>query len=147
LLEAAEPGTKYLEQDEAERSAILVKELQTLRLLASPFVTYTQETRKELAVMHKAVEARAAYGNEIITTSIISKANSVSDLLEVAVLLKEVGLISADGKSQIHIVPLFETISDLQNCAEVMDRAFNLPTYRKFVESRGNVQEIMLGYS
>ncbi|TAL83835.1 MAG: phosphoenolpyruvate carboxylase [Beijerinckiaceae bacterium] len=147
LLEAAAPGTKYLEQGEAKRSAILVKELQTPRLLASPFVTYSQETRKELAVMHKAVEARAAYGNEIITTSIISKANSVSDLLEVAVLLKEVGLIGADGKSQIDIVPLFETISDLQNCAEVMDRAFNLHEYRKFVESRGNVQEIMLGYS
>jgi phosphoenolpyruvate carboxylase len=147
LLEAVIPGTNYLEHAEAERTKILVKELQTPRLLASPFITYSQETHKELAVLHKAVEARTTYGEEMITTSIISKADSVSDLLELALLLKEVGLIGADGASHIDIVPLFETIADLQNCAEVMDKAFALPVYRHFVESRGNVQEIMLGYS
>ncbi|MHB8884467.1 MAG: phosphoenolpyruvate carboxylase [Methylovirgula sp.] len=147
LLEAVSPGTDYLAHGEAERVEFLVKELQTPRLLASPFLDYSEETRKELAILHTAVEARAAYGEEAIRTSIISKTDSMSDLLELAVLLKEVGLITADGKCRIDIVPLFETISDLQNCAQVMDKAFALPIYRKFVESRGNVQEIMLGYS
>ncbi|MGB8278370.1 MAG: phosphoenolpyruvate carboxylase [Methylovirgula sp.] len=147
LLEAVAPGTNYLDRSEAERIDLLVKELHTPRLLASPFLTYSEETRRELAVLHAAVEARATYGDEIIRTSIISKTEALSDLLELAVLLKEVGLIAADGKSHIDIVPLFETITDLQNCAQVMDKAFALPIYRRFVESRGNIQEIMLGYS
>ena len=68
-------------------------------------------------------------------------------MLELAVLLKEVGLIAPDGKSKIDIVPLFETIEDLRNCAGVMEKAFALPAYRRLVESRGDTQEIMLGYS
>jgi phosphoenolpyruvate carboxylase len=68
-------------------------------------------------------------------------------MLELAVLLKEVGLIGPDGKSKIDIVPLFETIEDLRNCAGVMEKAFALPAYRRLVESRGDTQEIMLGYS
>jgi phosphoenolpyruvate carboxylase len=147
LLEAVAPGTNYQGRSEDARIELLVKELETPRPLASPFLTYSDETRKELAIFHAAVEARATYGEEVIRTSIISKTDSVSDLLELAVVLKEVGLVSADGKSHIDIVPLFETITDLQNCARVMDHAFSLPIYRQFVESRGNVQEIMLGYS
>ncbi len=147
LLEAVAPGTNYQGRNEDARIELLVRELETPRPLASPFLTYSDETRKELAIFHAAVEARATYGEEVIRTSIISKTDSVSDLLELAVLLKEVGLVTAEGKSHIDIVPLFETITDLQNCAKVMDHAFSLPIYRRFVESRGNVQEIMLGYS
>ncbi len=146
LLEAVTPGTNYLGRSEDERIAILITELETPRLLASPFLDYSEEARKELAIFHAAVTARATYGEETIRTSIISKTDSVSDLLELAVLLKEVGLITGD-KSHIDIVPLFETITDLQNCAEVMDKAFALPLYRKLVESRDHTQEIMLGYS
>ncbi len=147
LFEAAEPGTDYMSRSEEERVELLVKELSTIRTLSSPFVTYSDETRKELAVFHAAVEARATFGDEIIRTSIISQAQSLSDLLELAVLLKEVGLIKADGSSEIDIVPLFETIGDLRQCATVMEKAFSLPAYRRLVESRNNVQEIMLGYS
>lgn len=147
LLEAVAPGTHYLDRSELERVELLIKELQTPRPLTSPFFTYSEETHQELAVLQKAVEARTAHGDEVIRTSIISKTESVSDLLELATLLKEVGLVGADGKSYIDIVPLFETITDLQNCAQVMDKAFTMPIYRRFVESRGNVQEIMLGYS
>ncbi len=147
LFEAAEPGTKYVERSEEERVALLVKELSSVRTLASPFFSYSDETRKELNVFRAAVETRATFGNEVIRTSIISQSQSVSDLLELAVLLKEVGLITADGKSEIDIVPLFETIGDLRRCADVMEKAFALPAYRRLVESRGNVQEIMLGYS
>ncbi len=147
LFEAAAPGTNYASRSEEERVDLLVKELSTVRTLASPFFSYSDETRKELAVFRAAVEARATLGAEVIRTSIISQSQSVSDLLELAELLKEVGLITADGKSEIDIVPLFETIADLRQCAAVMEKAFSLPAYRRLVASRGNVQEIMLGYS
>ena len=78
---------------------------------------------------------------------IISKGETVSDLLELALLNKEVGLIDHRGHARINLVPLFETIDDLQGCADVMDRALSLPLYRRLLESRGNLQEVMLGYS
>jgi phosphoenolpyruvate carboxylase len=71
----------------------------------------------------------------------------ISDLLEVALLLKEAGLVGPTGRSAINIVPLFETIEDLQACAGIMDRLLSLPEYRALVDSRGGVQEVMLGYS
>ncbi len=71
----------------------------------------------------------------------------VSDMLEVALLLKEVGLVNPSGRSAINIVPLFETIEDLQASSAIMDRMLSLHDYRKLVDSRGAVQEVMLGYS
>jgi phosphoenolpyruvate carboxylase len=71
----------------------------------------------------------------------------VSDLLEVALLLKEADLVDPTGHSAINIVPLFETIEDLQACAGIMDRLLSLPEYRALVDSRGGLQEVMLGYS
>ena len=147
LLDAVAPGTDYTSRTEDERVALLVEELNEVRPLISPFFSYSDETRKELAIFQAAVEARAVYGTEAIRTSIISKAESVSDMLELAVILKEVGLVAPDGKSKIDIVPLFETIEDLRNCAAVMEKAFSQPAYRRLVESRGDTQEIMLGYS
>ncbi len=147
LLETAEAGTNYLSRSEDERVELLVRELETVRALTSPYFTYSEETRKELEMFQMAAEARSTYGAEIIRTSIISKAQSLSDLLELAVLLKEVGLINPRGKSEIDIVPLFETITDLRECAAVMEKAFALPVYRRLVASRDDTQEIMLGYS
>lgn len=147
LLEAAAPGTNYQALSENGRIARLVDELATPRPLVSPYLAYSDETKSELEIFRAAAEARAIYGADIIRTSIISKGESVSDLLEVAVLLKEIGLVSAKGTSAIDIVPLFETIEDLRNCAEVMACAFSTPAYRRLVASRGDIQEIMLGYS
>ena len=80
--------------------------------------------------------------------SIISKADGVSDILEVALLLKEVGLLRPlDGVLSVNIVPLFETIDDLRNSTGIMDRLLGLPEYQRLLESRGQVQEVMLGYS
>ena len=78
----------------------------------------------------------------------ISKTTGVSDLLETAVLLKEVGLLRPrEGELDLDIVPLFETIEDLRNCGSVMDEVLGLPEYAHLLESRGHVQEVMLGYS
>lgn len=147
LFEAAAPGTNYQEMPEEARIALLSRELNTARPLASPFVAYGEETIKELAVLRAAAEAHVTFGSAVIPQCIISMTEGVSDLLEVAVLLKEAGLVSPDGTSRLNIVPLFETIDDLRQCAQIMDSLFALPEYRRLVDSRGGLQEVMLGYS
>ena len=147
LLDAANPGTSYLALNEDARIAQLASELRDARPLTSLFVKYSDETLGELAVFHAAAEAHAKFGADVIPQCIISMSEGVSDLLEVALLLKEVGLVDPSGRSAINIVPLFETIEDLQACAAIMDRLLSLPEYRRLVDSRGAVQEVMLGYS
>ena len=147
LLEQAMPGTGYAALDEEGRIALLLRELASPRPLASPFLAYSDETRSELDILRSAAEVHRALGREAIPNAIISKAEGVSDLLEVALLLKEVGLVSAEGTSGVNIIPLFETIPDLKACARVMERAFSIPAYRRLVASRGDEQEVMLGYS
>ena len=79
---------------------------------------------------------------------VISKTDGVSDVLEVALLLKEAGLLRPrERELDVNIVPLFETIADLRNCGRVMDELLGVPEYARLLESRGRVQEVMLGYS
>ncbi|MFG1345389.1 phosphoenolpyruvate carboxylase [Xanthobacter autotrophicus DSM 431] len=151
LFEKVAPGTAYSGLDEEARIALLLKELATARPLASPFIAYSDETRSELAIFAAAAAAHRALGREVIPNAIISKGEGVSDLLEVALLLKEVGLVTIDAEgqlsSEVNVIPLFETISDLKASARVMERAFSIPAYRRLVASRGDEQEVMLGYS
>ena len=147
LIDAAMPGMSYLALNEEARIALLTSELRNTRPLTSTFVKYSEETVGELAVFHAAAEAHAKFGADAIPQCIISMCKGVSDMLEVALLLKEAGLINPSGRSAINIVPLFETIEDLQASAGIMDRMFSLHDYRKLVDSRGAVQEVMLGYS
>ena len=147
LFEAVAPGTRYLDLSEDARIALLTRELSTGRPLASPFVSYSEETTKELAVLRTAAEAHAVFGSNVIPQCIVSMTKGMSDLLEIAVLLKETGLVAANGSSRLNIVPLFETIDDLRNCGTIMDKLFSLPEYRRLVDSRGGIQEVMLGYS
>src|SRR5207245_8048881 len=105
------------------------------------FVKYSEETLGELAVFRAAAEAHARFGTDVIHQCIISMCKGVSDMLEVAVLLKEVGLVNPSGRSAINIVPLFETIEDLQASSGIMDRMLSLHDYRKLVDSRGSVQD------
>jgi phosphoenolpyruvate carboxylase len=147
LMDAAMPGTSYLALDEEARIAVLLNELRSTRPLASRFVKYSEETTGELEVLRAAADAHAKFGANVIPQCIISMCQGVSDMLEVAVLLKEVGLVDPSGRSALNIVPLFETIEDLQACAGIMDRLFSLHDYRRLVDSRGAVQEVMLGYS
>jgi phosphoenolpyruvate carboxylase len=147
LLDAATPGMSYLALNEESRVALLANELRNARPLTSNFVRYSEETTGELAVFHAAADAHARFGADVIPQCIISMCKGMSDMLEVALLLKEVGLIHQSGRSSINIVPLFETIEDLQACSGIMDRMLSLHDYRKLVDSRGGVQEVMLGYS
>src|SRR6267154_407315 len=147
LIDAATPGMSYLALNEESRIALLMGELRNPRPLTSSFVKYSEETAGELALFHAAAEAHAKYGSEVIPQCIISMCKGMSDMLEVALLLKEVGLINPSGRSAINVVPLFETIEDLQASAGIMDRMLSIHDYRKLVDSRGSVQEVMLGYS
>ncbi|MDF2619730.1 MAG: Phosphoenolpyruvate carboxylase [Xanthobacteraceae bacterium] len=147
LFEIAAPGTNYKSLPEGTRVALLLRELATARPLTSPFVAYSDETVGEMAMLRTCARIHQIYGPEAIQTCIISKAEGVSDMLELALLLKEVGLVDPAGTAAVHIVPLFETIEDLRNAAKVMEQMFRLPEYRKLVDSRGGVQEVMLGYS
>jgi phosphoenolpyruvate carboxylase len=147
LLAAAMPGVEYLTLGEEARIALLLKELRSPRPLVSPFVAYGEETKGELAIFRTAAEIHKTYGARAIRTSIISKAQGVSDMLELALLLKEVGLVTASGRSALNLVPLFETIDDLRTCVGVMDRLLTIPEYRRLVDAQNGEQEVMLGYS
>src|SRR5882724_6368365 len=147
LIDAAMPGMSYLALNEEARVALLIKELGNARPLTSAFVKYSEETAGELALFHAAADAHARYGSAAIPQCIISMCKGMSDMLEVALLLKEAGLVHPSGRSAINIVPLFETIEDLQASSGIMDRMLSIHDYRKLVDSRGSVQEVMLGYS
>jgi phosphoenolpyruvate carboxylase len=147
LLAAVDSDSEYEALDEDARIALLSRELGSSRPLLRSFWSWSEETARELAILNAAREGQDLYGEAAVRTAIVSNTRSVSDLLGIAVLAKETGLIYSDGHSRINIVPLFETIADLRNCVGIMDRLLSIPDYRRLVDSRGGLQEVMLGYS
>lgn len=140
----------YASLTEDDREALLVAELGTRRPLLGGGAHLSEQTRGELDVMAAAARAVDVFGPHAVPNYIISMCRSVSDMLEAAVLLKEVGLLDASGPEPVcpvGIVPLFETIDDLQHGASVLEALLAIPLYRRLVGARGNSQEIMLGYS
>jgi phosphoenolpyruvate carboxylase len=148
LLKVAGVVDDYTSLDEEARVALLRRELASERLLASPYSSYSHETQSELAIVRAAAKAHQLYGTAAITTYIISKCESVSDMLEVHVLLKEAGLYRPNDPAgaKIMVVPLFETIGDLSRASEIMRDWLALPEIRRIALHRG-YQEVMLGYS
>ena len=149
LLAGAGRCPDYEALPENERIFVLTAEIATPRPLYSPYLSYSEETQGELAIFFAARELREKYGAAALPNCIISKTDGVSDLLELALLLKEAGLLlpGAQPRLDVNIIPLFETIEDLQKSAATMDAIFNLPGYRELIAGRGNEQEVMLGYS
>ena len=147
MLEVAVPGTNYQGLSEDKRIDLLCKELRTVRPLVPPHHIYSEQTAKELAILNAARGNQHTYGADCIGHAIVSNTRNASDLLCLAVLLKEAGLVGEDGACALHLVPLFETIDDLRRCVSVMDRLLSLAAYRRLIDSLGGVQEIMLGYS
>jgi phosphoenolpyruvate carboxylase len=139
---------------ESQRVEVLVAELSTRRPLIRADAELSELARKELDIIAAAAEAVRALGAEAVPTYIISMCQSVSDMLEAALLLKEAGLLDLSGAltgqeiyAPVGVVPLFETIDDLQRGAGILQAALDVPIYRAMVAGRGDSQEIMLGYS
>ena len=146
LLARAGVHSDYAALDEAQRVRLLIAELGNPRLLDTPHVARSPTLQSEIAVLHAAADIHRRFGPAALPHYVISKCQSLSDLLEVAVLLKEVGLLTPN-RLAVNIVPLFETIADLGQCGDVMASAFRLPCYQRWLASRGGWQEVMLGYS
>ena len=146
LLARAGVASDYTALPESDRIALLDAELASPRLLHSPHLAYSDLARSELAVLDVAADIHRRFGAAALPNYVISKCQSVSDLLEVGILLKEAGLLQGDALA-MNIVPLFETIDDLDRSAAIMRGAFELPRYRGWLEGRDRWQEVMLGYS
>ncbi|ODU18742.1 MAG: phosphoenolpyruvate carboxylase [Sphingomonas sp. SCN 67-18] len=148
LLKVAGVEPDYAALDEEARIALLRRELASPRPLTSAYADYSEETLSELAVVRAAGAAHARYGAAAITNYIVSMAQSVSDLLEVDILLKESGLYQpgATPKAAIMAVPLFETVADLEAAPAIMRAYFALPEVAAVAAGRGH-QEVMIGYS
>jgi phosphoenolpyruvate carboxylase len=150
LFHRAGTNVDYLAAPEGERETCLLQELTVPRPLASPFLAYTDETRSELAIARAIREIQSLYGPQALPHYIISKASSTSDLLEVMVLMREVGIMRPGGEPtlSVRIVPLFETIDDLRRCESVLARFLSLPGIMGIARgSWGGILEVMLGYS
>lgn len=143
----------YSQLDEDARVALLRAELAQARPLASPWITYSEETTRELAILRAAADGRARYGKQAVQQTIVSHTETLSDLLEVLVLQLETGLIKAPDQTiephdGLMVVPLFETIPDLERGPEIMAAWLDLPEVRQRVKlAQHDTQEVMLGYS
>ncbi|MGX9791385.1 phosphoenolpyruvate carboxylase [Mycobacterium sp. MMS18-G62] len=150
LLSWAGVHPDYSSLPEPERVELLAAELATRRPLTKDGAELSELARKELDICAAGARAVTVFGPQAIPNYIISMCQSVSDMLEAAVLLKEVGLLDASGSepyAPVGIVPLFETIDDLQRGSSILEAALELPVYRAIVTARGDSQEVMLGYS
>ncbi|HEX7987254.1 MAG TPA: phosphoenolpyruvate carboxylase, partial [Duganella sp.] len=142
----------YASLDEDAKVALLLSELAQPRLLSSPYIEYSAETDSELGVLRAAREIRARYGARAIRNYIISHTETVSDLLEVMLLQKEMGLLriaagDVEAELDLMVIPLFETIPDLQRAAGIMEAVMALPLVKGLIAKQGQIQEVMLGYS
>ncbi|WP_222262674.1 phosphoenolpyruvate carboxylase [Modestobacter marinus] len=141
----------YAALDEEQRVELLAGELRLRRPLVRPDAELSELARGELDLLVTAAEQVALLGPRVIPNYVISMCESVSDVLEVAVLLKEVGLLQPGGEAgprgSVGISPLFETIDDLQAAGRTLQSMLTHPLYRALVANRGDQQEVMLGYS
>lgn len=147
LLASAGIVENYSELSEDEKCHVLLNELlYDPRILSATHAKKSDLLQKELEIFQTARELKDKLGDAVIKQTIISHATSVSDLLELAVMHKEVGLIDREF-ARVQIVPLFETIEDLDNSYDTMKKYLSLPIAQKWIASNNNYQEIMLGYS
>jgi phosphoenolpyruvate carboxylase len=148
LFERAGVQADYAALDEAAKVKLLLDELAQPRLLYTPYESYSETAESELGVLRAAREIRQRYGVRAIRNYIISHTETVSDLLEVLLLQKETGLLRpGQGSHDVMVIPLFETIPDLQRAGAIMGEWMALPLVAQLIEHQGRLQEVMLGYS
>jgi phosphoenolpyruvate carboxylase len=142
----------YAEMDEPQRITWLLAELQTRRPLLPPAARWSEATAETFAVFRMLKRLQQEFGERICRTYVISMSHTVSDLLEVLLLAKEAGLVDPQAqRASLLVVPLFETVEDLQGAPAVMERLLREPFYQRLIssgaESAQPLQEVMLGYS
>ena len=155
LIRVARLEPDYSALDENARRACLLgllADARPLRVVASERAsTYSAATLSELAIFEAAATMLERYGREAIRHYIVSHTESVSDLLEVLVLLKEAGLVRGTlddhASSALIVSPLFETIGDLQRAATIMREYYALPGIAAMLKRSGAEQDVMIGYS
>jgi phosphoenolpyruvate carboxylase len=152
LLAHARIEPHYAKLDEQAKRQLLLQLLNEARPLRVMGVMYSALAQSELAIFEAAKTMRQRYGFQAIRHYIISHTETVSDLLEVLLLQKEVGLMrgtldASDSVADLIVVPLFETIEDLRNAAPIMEEFYALPGMVELVQRSGAEQDIMLGYS
>ena len=149
LFELATHRKDYRQLREEDRIKWLLAEISSPRLVFSSYQACSETAQAELRILQCAAVIQRRFGQAAMPNYIISMTTSVINVLEVAFLLQEVGLLQAGENPQLalNIIPLFETIADLRGCGAIMDQLFSLPYYRQLLNSRSNVQEVMLGYS
>jgi phosphoenolpyruvate carboxylase len=146
LMAVAQVCPDYLALGEEARRAILYQELMSARLLVNPYHIYGEETRKELQVFVRARQLQMKVGNQLLRRVIVSKTASVSDLLEVLILMKEGGLFAPSGGRNggpvLHVgfAPLFETIEDLAGSPAIMEALLSYPLLQALVR-QGHTQD------
>ncbi len=152
LLKAARMEAHYSALDEAAKRTLLTQVLNDARSLRVMGTTYSAHAQSELAIFEAAKVMRERFGAQAIRHYIISHTETVSDLMEVLVLQKEVGLMRGtldnnESTNDLIVVPLFETIEDLRNAAPIMRDFYAVPGVAQLIRRSGAEQDIMLGYS
>ena len=154
LLKHAGVESDYAGLSEADKLRVLLAELAQPRLLRSPYLEYSDLVKSELGVLEAARVTREKFGARAVRNYIISHTETVSDLVEVMLLQKETGLLQGllgdahePARAALMVIPLFETIPDLQNAPHIMRDLIALPGVDTLIEHQGGEQEVMLGYS
>lgn len=140
----------YASMSEAEKQEWLSAEILNPRPLVPGWLTLSPETKELLMTLDTIRDSLSAISPDCIDTYVISMTRSVSDVLEVLLLAKEAGLYQRDAgkvKSRLNVVPLFETIEDFRHAPGIMRALFSNPVYREHLRARGDISEIMIGYS
>jgi len=138
----------YSTFSESEKVNWLLAELQTRRPLIPSRLEFGDLANDAIATLRVLAQMQREFSDDICHTYIISMNREASDVLEVLLLAKEAGLFDpAAGTGSLNIVPLFETVEDLNRAPHVLRTLCDLPLYRTYLESRGHLQEVMLGYS
>lgn len=140
-------GSAYPD-DDANRLDALIDELSGRRPIAGATTSLQQDIARPLEAMRTIAEAKERFGEDVITTYIVSETTGAPDILAAMVLAREAGLVDSHASvARLGFVPLFETTDEVRSAGRLLDSLLSLPIYREHVRLRGNRQEVMLGYS